>query len=258
MAESYAGSGPEDQRAAQLAENLNALRTRLDAACAAAHRAPGAVALVAVTKFFPATDVLRLLRLGLREFGENRDQEAADKAARVAGALRGPQHLDLAAPRWHFIGQLQTNKARSVVSYADVIESVDRLRLVAALDRAAERAGRAPTCLIQVNLDPDPGAGADADGRGGAAPGEVERIADAVAGSPALRLGGLMAVAPLGADPRPAFERLAELHAKVLGTHPEAVSLSAGMSGDLEAAVAAGATHVRIGSALLGSRAPLR
>ena len=245
------------ERVAELRQNLAALHARIGAACDAAGRDPRDVTLIAVTKFFPAEDVLRLIDLGQREFGENRDQEASLKAAYVAANLRPqvPRELpdaELTKPTWHFIGQLQTNKVRSVVSYADVIHSVDRLRLVTALDEAALRASRTLTCLVQVNLDPD------AAGRGGAEPGEVERIADAVARSAALRLGGLMAVAPLGADPRAAFERLAEIADKVRGAHAEAVSLSAGMSGDLEAAVAAGATHVRVGSALLGRRPPLR
>jgi pyridoxal phosphate enzyme (YggS family) len=259
VVDSRAVSELEDARTRQLAGSLKALRERIDAACAAANRASTEVALIAVTKFFPADDVLRLLRLGLTEFGENRDQEAAAKAGQVADILTRAQAADAAAPiaalirpRWHFIGQLQTNKVRSVVSYAAVIQSVDRPKLVAALDQAAAASGRTPTCLVQVNLDPD------AAGRGGAEPADVERIADAVADCAALRLGGLMAVAPLGADPRPAFERLAQLAAKVRGAHPEAVSLSAGMSGDLEQAIAAGATHVRIGSALLGRRPPLR
>jgi len=259
VVDSHAVSELEDARTGELAARLKALRERIDAACAAAKRESAEVGLIAVTKFFPAADVLRLLRLGLTEFGENRDQEAAAKAAQVADTLARAQAADPGAPilaavrpRWHFIGQLQTNKVRSVVSYADVVQSVDRLKLVAALDQSAARAGRTPACLVQVNLDPD------AAGRGGAEPADVERIADAVAESAALRLGGLMAVAPLGTDPRPAFERLAQLAAKVRGAHPEAVSLSAGMSGDLEQAIAAGATHVRIGSALLGRRPPLR
>lgn len=265
MVEIPAVSEIEDARTRELAANLSTLRERIAAACAAAHREAAEVALIAVTKFFPADDVLRLLRLRLTEFGENRDQEAAAKAGRVAELLARSQDTDSPAPdaraprpRWHFIGQLQTNKARSVVSYADVVQSVDRLRLVTALDQAAVRADRTLTCLVQVNLDPDAEGGAGAADRGGADPADVERIADAVAGSAALRLGGLMAVAPLGADPGPAFERLARLAAKVRGAHPEAVSLSAGMSGDLEQAIAAGATHVRIGSALLGRRPPLR
>ncbi|HEU5333172.1 MAG TPA: YggS family pyridoxal phosphate-dependent enzyme [Actinocrinis sp.] len=231
-------------RAAELARNLAAVRARIAAACAAAGREPDEVRIIAVTKTYPAADVIHLYRAGLREFGENRDQEAAAKAAATRAELPGLT--------WHFIGQLQTNKVRSVISYADVVHSVDRLKLVHALDDAAARAGRSPLCLIQVNLDPA------AAGRGGAEPGDVERIADAVAGSGALRLGGLMAVAPLGADPGAAFERLADIAAKVRGAHAGAVSLSAGMSGDLEAAVAVGATHVRIGSALLGARPPLR
>lgn len=251
MPHDKAPTDADQERTAELRQNLTALRARIDAACDAADRDPGEVTLVAVTKFFPAADVVRLTDLGLREFGENRDQEASAKSAQVTDALsvRRPEPV---RPIWHFIGQLQSNKVRSVVSYADVIQSVDRLKLVKALDDAALRAERAPTCLVQVNLDPD------AAGRGGAEPAEVERIADAVARSGALRLGGVMAVAPLGADPRAAFERLAEIADKVRGAHADAVSLSAGMSGDLEAAVAAGATHVRVGSALLGRRPPLR
>lgn len=252
-----AAAGADAQRTAELEKNLAALRARIAAACAAAGRDSGEVTLVAVTKFFPAEDVLRLVELGQREFGENRDQEASAKTARVAEELRlegllAFPHTEPVKPVWHFIGQLQSNKVRSVVSYADVIHSVDRLKLVSALDDAAVRAARTPACLVQVNLDPD------AAGRGGAEPGDVERIADAVAQAAALRLGGLMAVAPLGGDPGAAFERLAEIADKVRGAHAEAVSLSAGMSGDLEAAVAAGATHVRVGSALLGRRPPLR
>jgi len=244
---------PVDRRA-ELAAGLSAVRARIAAACAAAGRPADGVHLVAVTKFHPASDVLHLLGLGARAFGENRDQEASAKAARVAAEL-----ADVPSdprPEWHFIGQLQTNKAKSVVSYADVVESVDRLPLVSALDRAADRAGRRIRALVQVNLDP--AAVRDGGGRGGAHPDEVLRIADAVAGSGALELRGLMAVAPLGIPPEPAFDRLAVLAARLRGAHPEAVSLSAGMSGDLEAAVAVGATHVRIGSALLGGRPPLR
>jgi pyridoxal phosphate enzyme (YggS family) len=245
------------RRSAEIGANLAAVRRRIDAACAAAGRAPGEVSLVAVTKFRPAEDVLHLYDHGVRVFGESRDQEAAAKSVEVAEELarraRGAQ-TPAEPPTWHFIGQVQTNKARSVVSYAQVVESVDRVRLVTALDEAARRAGRSPLCLIQVNLDPGP----DAAGRGGALPHEAGRIADAVAGSGALRLGGVMAVAPPGAEPGPAFERLAALAAAIRGAHAQAAILSAGMSGDLEAAVAAGATHVRIGSALLGTRPPLR
>jgi pyridoxal phosphate enzyme (YggS family) len=186
--------------------------------------------------------------------GENRDQEASAKAAEVAAQLADTPSVP--KPEWHFIGQLQTNKVKSVVSYADVVESVDRLSLVAALDRAASRAERGIRAFVQVNLDAD--AARDGSGRGGAHPDEVFEIADAVAGSDALSLAGLMAVAPLGAPPEPAFERLAGLAAQLRGIHADAMSLSAGMSGDLEAAIAVGATHVRVGTALLGGRPPLR
>jgi PLP dependent protein len=248
--------GTQARRSA-LTANLARVRERIAAACRAAGREPDSVQLVAVTKTYPASDVRILYQLGQREFGENRDQDAAVKAAALA--------VDPPAPglRWHFIGQLQTNKVRSVAGYADVVESVDRFRLVGALDQAAGRAGRVIECLLQVNLDPDIGRDAGAGsagpaGRGGADPAELDRLADAVAERPNLRLAGLMAVAPQGAAPGPAFDRLAALAGKLRGVHPEAVTLSAGMSGDLEAAVASGATHVRIGSALLGSRVPLR
>ena len=241
-------------RAEEIAANLAAVRARIAAACAAAGRGADEVTLVAVTKFRPASDVLHLLRLGQRVLGENRDQEASAKAAEVAAELADTPSVPV--PEWHFIGQLQTNKVKSVVSYAHVVESVDRLALVTALDKAAVRAERTIRAFVQVNLDRD--AVRDGSGRGGAHPDEVLELADAVAGTAALELAGLMAVAPLGVAPEPAFERLAALAGELRGAHPDAVSLSAGMSGDLEAAVAAGATHVRIGTALLGGRPLLR
>jgi pyridoxal phosphate enzyme (YggS family) len=247
-------TSPDPDRRAEIAANLAAVRARITAACERAGRDDDEVELVAVTKFRPAADVLHLVSLGLRVFGESRDQEAAAKAAQVADALSDASSESV--PEWHFIGQLQTNKVNSVVSYADVVESVDRLPLVGALTRAATRAERTPRVLVQVNLDPAAERGDSA--RGGVHPDELARIADAVAESGPLVLSGLMAVAPLGAPPEPAFERLAELAAQLRGAHPEAVSLSAGMSADLEAAIAAGATHVRIGSALLGERPLLR
>lgn len=247
-------SSPDAARRAEIAANLVAVRARIAAACESAGRGDHEVELVAVTKFRPAADVLHLVSLGLRVFGESRDQEAAAKAGRVADSLSDASSET--TPEWHFIGQLQTNKVNSVVSYADVVESVDRLPLVEALARAATRAERAIRVLVQVNLDPAARRGDSP--RGGAHPDDLDRIADAVARSGPLVLSGLMAVAPLGAPPEPAFERLAGLAAQLRGAHPEAVSLSAGMSGDLEVAIAAGATHVRIGSALLGERPLLR
>jgi pyridoxal phosphate enzyme (YggS family) len=229
-----------DGRLAELAANLGRVRARLAAACQAVGRDPGAVSLVAITKTWPADDVRRLAALGVRDVGENRDQEARPKAAACAG-------LGLV---WHFVGQLQTNKARSVAGYADVVHSVDRPRLVAALDRGAAEAGRAVGVLLEVALDGEAG-------RGGATPAEVPALAALVAESAALRLLGVMGVAPLGADPAPAFARLAAVSAALRSEHPQAGWISAGMSGDLEAAIAAGATHVRVGTALLGRRAPL-
>ncbi len=228
----------------ELREGLAAVEQRIEAACTAAGRARSSVTLVVVTKTFPASDVRLLAGLGVGDVGESRDQEAAPKAAELPDVPL----------RWHFVGRLQSNKARSVASYAAVVHSVDRAGLVAALATGAERAGRDVGVLIQVSLDGDPA-------RGGvpvdAGPEPLLRLADEVAGSRALRLLGVMAVAPLGADPRAAFDRLLLASARLRDEHPAATFVSAGMSGDLEAAVAAGATHLRVGSAILGSRPPL-
>ncbi len=235
-----------DDRSRELSENLARVEERVRTACSAAGRPRDEVTVIVVTKTFPAADVVRLVRLGVRDVGENRDQEAAAKVAEVVADLG-----DRPRPRWHFIGQLQRNKARSVARYADVVHSVDRLRLVSALAAGAQAADRDLGVLVQVNLDPG------AAGRGGAEPGEVPGVADAVAHAERLRLLGVMAVAPLGADPRPAFERLVSLAEQLRADHPDARWVSAGMSGDLEAAVHAGATHLRVGSAVLGSRPSL-
>jgi pyridoxal phosphate enzyme (YggS family) len=232
-----------DERKARIAENLAAVREDIAAAARKADRAPSEVTLIAVTKTYPASDVRLLAELGVRDVGENRDQEAAPKARETAG-------LGL---RWHFIGQLQTNKASSVVEYADFVHSVDRVRLVAALSKGAVRYDKELTCLVQVDLGNAEPMDDDA-ARGGVLPGDVPELADAIAAAPGLRLGGLMAVAPLGAEPGPAFERLHTLAMRLREAHPSATMISAGMSGDLGEAVAAGATHVRIGSAILGIR----
>jgi pyridoxal phosphate enzyme (YggS family) len=238
---------PDDRRTAELAANLTRVEQRVASACADAGRPRQDVTVIVVTKTFPAADVVRLTRLGVVEVGENRDQEAASKVVEVEAALAGAP-----APRWHFVGQLQRNKARSVARYADVVHSVDRASLVLALATGAHAADRDLEVLVQVNLDPA------AAGRGGAEPADLPLLADAVAEAERLRLRGVMAVAPLGADPRPAFERLVALGGRLRADHPGATWVSAGMSGDLEAAVHAGATHLRVGSAILGSRPPLR
>ena len=231
-------------RRTDMAANLDAVRARIDRACAAAGRDPDDVTLVVVTKTWPADDVRLLAGLGVCDVGENRDQEARAKARECA---------DLAL-RWHFVGQLQTNKARSVASYAHVVHSVDRTRLIDALSGGATAAGRVVRCLVQVALAPPAGEIAP---RGGAPVTEVPALADRIAAAEGLELGGVMGVAPRGGDPAAAFGILAAVADRVRACHPGATDVSAGMSGDLEAAVAAGATHVRVGTAVLGTRPPL-
>jgi pyridoxal phosphate enzyme (YggS family) len=237
------GTSAEERRA-ELAKSLEVVEDRISRACAAAGRSRGQVRLVAVTKTFPATDAALLADLGLGDLAENRDQEAAPKVEQVAG-LRPD-----AAIRWHMVGRLQRNKARSVVRWADEVQSVDSIRLADALDRAvlADPGRAAPLdVLVQASLDGDPR-------RGGCPPAELGALADHIAGTGGLRLRGLMAVAPLGADPGPAFAALARAGERLRRDHPAAVELSAGMSGDLELAIAHGSTCVRVGNALLGRR----
>ncbi|MGW7554633.1 YggS family pyridoxal phosphate-dependent enzyme [Streptomyces rimosus] len=236
-------------RRTELADNLAHVEERISTACAKAGRNRADVTLVVVTKTYPASDVRLLAELGVRHVAENRDQDAAPKAAECSDLP-----LD-----WHFVGQLQTNKVRSVVNYADVVQSVDRPKLVTALSKEAVRAGRELGCLIQVALDAESG---DNEGqlgrRGGVAPAGVDALADAIAAAEGLRLGGVMTVAPLAGPyaghPRAAFERLMEISSGLRGNHPAANMVSAGMSADLDDAVAAGATHVRVGTAVLGVR----
>lgn len=229
----------------ELAVNLAKVEERIARACAAAGRAREDVTLIVVTKTYPADDVRILADLGVRHVAENKDQDAAPKAATCS---------DLSLS-WHFVGQLQTNKVRSVVGYADFVQSVDRSRLVTALSKEAVRAGREVGCLIQVALD----AGESGRGeRGGVSPDGIEELAGLVADAPGLGLAGLMTVAPLTGEyagrQRAAFERLMDLSTDLRRAHPAANMVSAGMSADLEDAVAAGATHVRVGTAVLGVR----
>lgn len=235
-----------DARRAELAANLADFTARVAVACAGSGRDPADITLVAVTKTFPATDVALLAGLGIGDVGENRDQEAAAKHEQCAAL----------ALRWHFVGRLQRNKCRSVAGYADVVHSVDRPGLIGALSGAAVRAERTVSALVQVSLDPESlglettGAG----GRGGARPDAASALADQVASAPGLTLGGVMAVAPLGEEPDEAFARLAVIAAEVRAAHPAATVISAGMSGDFESAIRHGATHLRVGTALLGRR----
>jgi PLP dependent protein len=234
---------PQERRQ-ELASRLAQVEARIGAACSAAGRDRAAVTLVVVTKFFPVTDLELLAALGVGDVGESRDQEATAKVAELGESARRALHL-------HFIGQVQSRKAGSVARYADTVHSLDRTKVVAALDRGAAAAGRRVQALVQVSLDDDPG-------RGGVSPQDVRRLADEVAQAPSLDLRGVMAVAPLGADPAQAFARLEEVAAGVRADHPDAAWISAGMSGDLEFAVAHGATHLRVGTAILGSRPVLR
>lgn len=231
-------ASPGDVRTDLLRRRLAEVDRRIAAAARAADREPSSVQLVVVTKTYPAGDVRRLAALGVADVGENRAAELAAKAGECA---------DLPL-RWHFIGQLQRNKAAAVARVAAMVHSVDRASLVDSLDAAVARLGRAPLpVLLQVSLD-------GVAGRGGCPIPEVPALADRIAAGERLRLRGVMAVAPLGADPEPAFARLSEVAAAVASAHPEADLISAGMSHDLEAAVRHGATHVRVGGAILGER----
>jgi PLP dependent protein len=238
-----------NSREEQLARNLSEQRERLAAACAAAGRSVSEVTMIAVTKTYPVADVLSLAALGVQDIGENRDQEAAAKSTALANAG--------VSVRWHFVGQLQRNKCRSVVTYADMVHSVDSVSLARTLAGQADRHREKPLdTLVQVSLDGDAA-------RGGAIEGaadperEVRAVVDEIAAAaPALRFRGVMAVAPMNWDPAEAFEKLAEVVAWIRADHPDATVISSGMSADLEAAINHGATHVRLGGAILGNRLP--
>jgi len=224
-------------RQAELSANLDAVHQRIAMAATAAGRQSSDIGLVVVTKFFPASDVRLLAGLGVTDVGENRHQEAEAKAADCAD-------LELV---WHFIGGLQTNKAAAVARYAGIVESVDRPELLPRLSRGAAEREKTLDVLLQVSLD-------RAEHRSGVSPDDLPALAEQTVATEHLRLRGLMAVAPLGEDPAAAFGRLAAIREGFLREHPDAGILSAGMSGDLEQAIFAGATHVRVGSAVLGSR----
>lgn len=251
----------------ELRTNLQAVRDRIAAAVDASGR-DDEPTLIVVTKFFPATDVAALAEIGVRDVGENRDQEASAKAAETADDPR------CSSLRWHFVGQLQSNKAKSVVRYAAAVHSIDRGSLIKALDKAmaAEQQRRSDEgldpranlqCFIQVNLDTS-GTGGEAAGdghpgeRGGAEPAAVPELASRVDSAGHLDLAGVMAVAPLGHDPDAAFSALAEIAAQLRQQYPHANAVSAGMSSDLESAIKHGATHLRVGSNVLGQRPDLR
>lgn len=222
-----------------LGDRLAAIDARIADAARAAGRDPDEITRIVVTKFHPAALVDDLYALGVRDVGENRQQELTAKRAELG--VRD----DLT---WHFIGQAQTNKARAIRAAADVVHSVDRDRLATALDAASDEGRLGPLdVLVQVNLTDDPG-------RGGVEPAHVRELADHVAALPSLRVRGVMAVAPLNDSPVAAFERLRTAADAVRAVVPDATWISAGMSGDFADAIAMGATHLRIGSAITGPR----
>ena len=227
-------------RKQELQANLQDVEREISQACIAAHRNREDVTLIAVTKTWPASDVDLLAELGVTDFGENRDQEAK------------PKHDEVQARNliWHAIGQLQTNKAKSVATWADVVHSVDRVDLVTALTKAVASRETPLGVLIQANLDPVP-----TENRGGALPNQIMDLADLISDSIGLKLQGVMGVAPLGGDEDIAFARLQEFANQIQARFPEANWISAGMSGDFATALKYGATHLRIGSSILGNRA---
>jgi PLP dependent protein len=229
-----------NRRRDELTDALAETRERVAAACVAAQRNVSELNLIVVTKNYPASDLALLCELGVTDVGENRHPEAARKLAEL-------DDLGVSRPVAHFIGAVQTNKAGQIARYADYVHSIDRRRLVESLSRGAVSAGRTIKALVQVDFG-------DADGRAGIEPENALELAEHVAAADRLTLAGLMTVAPLNVDPAEAFGRLAELSRRLCRDHPEATMISAGMSGDLEQAVQAGATHLRVGRAILKER----
>jgi len=224
----------------ELAQRYNQIVERVASSAAACGKSAADITLVVVTKNHPSQLVFDLISLGARDFGENRDQEAAPKAKEVLASSGEDM-------RWHFVGQLQTNKVRSVLEYADIIHSLDRESLLVELQKRTIDRAKPLGVFIQVNLTEDPA-------RGGVRVNDLDDFAAKVLGSQGLRLEGLMGVGGLDKDPAVEFERLAGLSAKIQDLAPEAKGLSMGMSADFEVAIGYGATHLRIGSAITGKR----
>ncbi len=225
---------PISSSSPSLAERLEEVRAGIVAAAAEAGRGVDDITMIVVTKFYPASLVRELYALGVREVGENRHQEAQAKAAELAD-------LDVG---WNFIGQLQSKKAKQVRAYAHSVHSLDRASVIEALGSSD---GTTIECFVQLNLTDDPG-------RGGVQPAELERTTELVLATPGLELLGVMAVAPVGEEPRPAFVRVREASERMQRLAPGAHYISTGMSGDYREAILEGATHLRIGSAITGNR----
>ncbi len=227
-------------RRAEVANNVDVVRQQMASAAERVGRTRDDITLVAVTKSWPATDVEILGELGITDVAENKAQELASKVVECHNATM----------RWRFVGQLQRNKVKQVVPLVGVIESVDRPELVSSIAGVIrQRGGTAMQCLVQVNLDVNPVAG-----RAGVAPEKALELADLLAGTEGVSLAGVMGVAPRGGDAQRAFETLREVSEEIAGQHRSATVISAGMSGDYVTAIEAGATHIRLGSALLGKR----
>jgi pyridoxal phosphate enzyme (YggS family) len=224
-----------------LEQRLEAVERRISSTLQGLGRSRDEVTLVVVTKNHPVDLAVELYGLGVRDFGENRDQEAQPKAAALAELMPGVN------PTWHFVGQLQSNKAKSVASYAGVVHSVDRESLLSALEKATVERSNPLDVFLQVNLTTDLG-------RGGVNPEELEPFAERVAGASGLNLLGIMAVAGLDEPVESEFEKIAALSQKLISVAPHAKFISAGMSQDFETALAFGATHLRIGTAITGKR----
>lgn len=225
------------QRYLEIENRWQEIRARIERAAVQSGRSLSDITPIAVTKTFPVTDVALLQKLGFNQFGENRVADLREKAS-----------AEYEAPAtWHMLGQLQTNKVNQAVRAADVFHSCDRPRLVHALQRAATNADKQLDVLIQVRLDDDPN-------RGGIAPEHVSSLAEEIAQSDALRLRGVMAMAPKDAEPAAAFSRLNEISQQLTAVYPDATWISAGMTNDFEIAIEHGATHVRLGRGLLGTR----
>jgi pyridoxal phosphate enzyme (YggS family) len=223
----------------QILSNLESVKEKISAAAQAAGRSPSEITLIAVTKTFPVSDLEILYELGVRNFGENRDQEAAPKVSALPADIT-----------WHFQGGIQSNKLKSISNWASVIHSVDKFKYAQMISQFS--VGKTKEIFIQVSLDTLP------QSREGVDPADLMQLAEQIMSLPNLEVKGLMAVAPLDQPTEQAFVRLQQIQQKFIQLYPAASSLSSGMSGDYELAISLGATHVRIGSSILGNRSPIK
>lgn len=223
----------------QILSNLESVKEKISAAAQAAGRSPSEITLIAVTKTFPVSDLEILYELGVRNFGENRDQEAAPKVGVLPADIT-----------WHFQGGIQSNKLKSISNWASVIHSVDKFKYAQMISQFS--VGKTKEIFIQVSLDSLP------QSREGVDPADLMQLAEQIMSLPNLQVKGLMAVAPLDQPTEQAFVRLQQIQQKFIQLYPAASSLSSGMSGDYELAISLGATHVRIGSSILGNRSPIK